>query len=93
LWPSILLVEETRVPGEKHWPVASHYNICCMYYIYIQFLSISMTCGRSVVFFLLVSSTNKTNCQNITEILLKVVLNTIILTLFNLNTFVFQLYW
>ena len=24
LWWSVLLVDETRVPGEKHWPVASH---------------------------------------------------------------------
>ena len=24
LWQSILLVEETGVPGEKHLPVASH---------------------------------------------------------------------
>jgi hypothetical protein len=23
-WQSVLLVEETRVPGENHWPVASH---------------------------------------------------------------------
>ena len=23
-WPSILLVEKTRVPGENHRPVASH---------------------------------------------------------------------
>jgi len=23
-WWSVLLVEETRVPGENHWPVASH---------------------------------------------------------------------
>ena len=24
LWWSVLLLEETEVPGEKHWPVASH---------------------------------------------------------------------
>ena len=23
-WRSVLLVEETGVPGEKHWPDASH---------------------------------------------------------------------
>jgi hypothetical protein len=23
-WPSVLLVDETRVPGENHGPVASH---------------------------------------------------------------------
>ena len=26
LWQSVLLVEETGVPGEKHWPVASHWQ-------------------------------------------------------------------
>jgi hypothetical protein len=38
---------------------------------------LSVTCDRSVVFSggTLVSSTNKTDCRNITEILLKVVLN------------------
>ena len=25
-WQSVLLVEETRVPGEYHWPAASHYQ-------------------------------------------------------------------
>ena len=25
-WPSVLLVEETRVPGDNHWPVASHWQ-------------------------------------------------------------------
>ena len=25
-WRSVLLVEETRVPGENHWPVASHWQ-------------------------------------------------------------------
>jgi len=24
-WQSVLLVEETRGPGENHWPVASHW--------------------------------------------------------------------
>jgi hypothetical protein len=24
-WRSVFLVEETRVPGENHWPVASHW--------------------------------------------------------------------
>jgi hypothetical protein len=27
LWQSVLLVEETRVLGENHWPVASHWQI------------------------------------------------------------------
>jgi hypothetical protein len=26
LWWSVLLVEETRVPEENHWPVASHWQ-------------------------------------------------------------------
>jgi hypothetical protein len=25
-WRSVLLVEETEVPGENHWPVASHWQ-------------------------------------------------------------------
>jgi len=25
-WWSVLLVEETRVPGEDHWPAASHWQ-------------------------------------------------------------------
>ena len=37
--------------------------------------SLTVTCGRSVVF-----STNKTDCHDITEILLKMALNTITLT-------------
>jgi hypothetical protein len=39
-------------------------------------ISVSVACGMSVVF-----STNKTDCHDITEILLKVALNTIILIL------------
>jgi len=35
LWRSVLFVEETEVPGENHWPVASHWqtlshNDCCI---------------------------------------------------------------
>jgi len=26
-WRSVLLVEETGVPGENHWPAASHWQI------------------------------------------------------------------
>jgi hypothetical protein len=26
LWQSVLLVEETGVPWENHWPVASHWQ-------------------------------------------------------------------
>jgi hypothetical protein len=29
LWQSVLLVEETGVPGENHRPVASHWQTCC----------------------------------------------------------------
>ena len=25
LWQSVLLVKETEVPGENHWPVVSHW--------------------------------------------------------------------
>jgi hypothetical protein len=38
LWQSILLVEETGVSGENHWPVVSHWQIlshnvdCCIEY-------------------------------------------------------------
>ena len=47
----------------------------------IQPSVIKLTCGRWVVFSRgLVSSTNKTDCHEIIEILLKVVLNTITLT-------------
>jgi len=50
LWRSVLLVEENGVPGENHWPVASHWQTCI---------------------------TNITDHHDITEILLKVALNTI----------------
>jgi hypothetical protein len=40
--------------------------------------SLSVTCGRLVVFSWYVSSTNKADRHDITEILLKVALNTII---------------
>jgi hypothetical protein len=29
-WLSVLLVEETGVPRENHWPVASHWQTCCV---------------------------------------------------------------
>ena len=49
----------------------------------IMWKSLSVTCDRSAVFFLdtWVSSTNKADCYDITEIFLKVVLNTIPITL------------
>jgi hypothetical protein len=41
LWQSVLLVEETGGPGEKHWPVASHWqtlshNVVCLALIKIR---------------------------------------------------------
>jgi hypothetical protein len=62
-----------------------HYKIsfmarCTRYNI--MWWSLWGTCDRSVVFIgTLVSSTNKTDCHDITEILLKVVLNTIALVM------------
>jgi hypothetical protein len=32
LWRSVLLVEETGVPGENHRPVASHRQTCVIGY-------------------------------------------------------------
>jgi hypothetical protein len=46
----------------------------------LRTLSSSVTCGRLMLFSAFISSTNKTDCHNITEILLKVVLNTTTLT-------------
>jgi hypothetical protein len=49
-------------------------------------INLTVTCGRSMVFSgTLVSFTNKTDSHNITEILLKVVLNTVSLMLTPLN--------
>jgi hypothetical protein len=62
----------------KLWVWIPHMVRCTRYNI--MWWSLSVTCGRSVVF--RVSSTNKTDCHDITEILLKVVLITITLTIF-----------
>jgi hypothetical protein len=58
-WQSVLLMDETGVPGENHRPVASHWQ----------------TLSNNVV------SSTPTDLHDITEILLKVALNTIILAL------------
>ena len=52
-----------------------------VYSIQHYVISLSVTCDRLVVF-----STNKIDCQDITEILLKVVSNTITLTLTFITT-------
>jgi hypothetical protein len=53
-WQSVLLVEEPGVPGENHWPAASHWQ---------SFLQVLLH--------------QWTDRHDITEILLKVALNTI----------------
>ena len=73
-----------RTPFMARWPQ------------YIMWSSLSETCERSVVFsgYSLVSSTNKTDRHNITEILLKVALNNIHQTICQrLILFVFPIYW
>jgi hypothetical protein len=56
-------------------------------------INLTVTCGRSMVFCgTLVSSTNKTDCHNIAEILLKVVLNTVTLMLTPLNKRCLRIY-
>jgi hypothetical protein len=55
----------------------------------IMWSSLSVTCCRSVVYSgTLFSSTNKTDCYNITEILLKVALHTIAIILILQNLFI-----
>ena len=45
LWRSVLLVEETRVPGENHWPVAScwkNYHIM-LYRVHLVWTGFELT--------------------------------------------------
>jgi hypothetical protein len=75
LWWSVLLVEETRVSGENHRSVASHWQTLSHVVLSTPCLSEAWTHNISGVY-----STNKTDHHNIAEILLKVALNTINLT-------------
>ena len=43
-WRSVLLMEETRGPGENHRPATSHWQT-----VSHNVVSLSVTCGRSVV--------------------------------------------
>jgi hypothetical protein len=43
-WRSVLLMEETGVPGENHRPATSHWQT-----VSHNVVSLSVTCGRSVV--------------------------------------------
>jgi hypothetical protein len=81
-WQSILLMEETRIPGENHRPVASQVTGCTQYNImWYWILSVTwLATGRWFSPGILVSSINKIDCHDKTEILLKVVLNAINLT-------------
>jgi hypothetical protein len=69
-WRSVLLVEETGVPGEYHRPVSSKKLVYPE-----KITDQSQSPGTPV------SSTNKTDRHEMTKILLKVALNTITLTL------------
>ena len=40
-WWSVFLVEETGVPGEKHWPVASHWQT--LYRVHIASAGFELT--------------------------------------------------
>ena len=72
------------------YAISAYHHQCCefeshsdmVYSIQHYVMDFSVTCGRSVVFFRYFdSSTNKTDHHDITEILLKVALNTITLAL------------
>jgi hypothetical protein len=67
----VLLMEETGIPEEIHWPVASHWE----------------TLPHNVV-----SSTDKTDCSDLSEILLKLVLHTVNLTpqIYIINAYYYQ---
>jgi hypothetical protein len=84
-WQAALLVEETRVPGENHRPAACKH---CEFQSRVRGVLDTTLCdkvcqllaaGRWFSPGTLVSSTNKTDCHDIAEILLKLALNTITL--------------
>ena len=70
-WRSVVLVEETGIPRENHRPVASRWQTLSHNY--------PETPGTPV------SSTNKTDRHDITEILLKVALNTIAIMFYGVH--------
>ena len=47
LWPSVLLAEETGVPGKNHWPTWSHVAISPWARVELPALVISTDCTRS----------------------------------------------
>jgi len=78
-WRSVLLVEETRGFGEYQWPVASHRQTLSHKVVHIVLIEIRTQFVRDLrqIGCTPDSSTNKSNLLDITEILLKVALNTI----------------
>ena len=42
-WQSFVLVEETRLLGENHWPVASHWHHKMLYRVYLVWAGFELT--------------------------------------------------
>ena len=44
LWRSVLFVEETRVPGENHWPAASHWQLyhIMLYQVHLAYVEFEL---------------------------------------------------
>ena len=65
-WRSVLLVEETGVPGENHRPVASHrqsfITYCCIEYT-LSWAGFELTTLVWLIFFLETSGLNKYHDQ------------------------------